>query len=266
MKRGFIYKSFVYFLCFSILLLTGGFTRLAVEARGVSTPLGEMISTGEVAYETRESVWKKVEPAHFPIFQGFRIKTEKGRALIVLTENRQIEVGDKSLLSFQNDEHVQLFQGGISFRIPSGAHMRFRVGALSIGKSHPLQAAKGPLVSPNVEETVGTIAIHANGAATVRSVRGPLAVRDQDGVLLAAFAPRESLTIPSAIVSGEQGIMVAQAPGEYPTGEALSDEFLGLPTWAWWVIGVGSVIGIGVAIALIAEDDDGGDFFFLTKP
>ena len=265
MKRGVLYKSFVYFLCFSFVLLTGGFTRVAVEAREISTPLGEMISSGEVAYEARENVWKEVEPAHFPIFQGVKIKTEKGRALIVLAENRQIEVGHKSLLSFQHGEHVQLFQGGISFRIPSGADMSFRVGALSIGKSLPLQAAKSPLVPPKVEETVGTIAIHSNGAATVRSARGPLAVRDQDGVLLAALATRESVTIPSAMVSGQQGIMVAQAPGEYPTGEALTEEFLGLPDWAWWVIGVGAVVVTGVGIGIAASGGDGDDYF-ITRP
>lgn len=264
MRRGVLYKSFVCFLCSAFLSLTGGFPRIAAEAKERSLPVGEMISSGEVKFEARENAWKEVEPVHFPVFQGVKIKTEKGLALVVLTNNTQIEVGQTSLFSFQHDDQFQLFQGGISFRIPSGADMSFRVGNLFIGKPISLHAAKTPLVSPRSEETVGSITLQANGAVTVKSIRGPLSIHNQDRVVLAALSSRESVTIPSVTASEKQGVMVAQV-GEYPTGEALTEEFLGLSKTTWLLIGLGAVVVAGAAIAIAATGDD-DDRAFIIPP
>ncbi|NIO20277.1 MAG: hypothetical protein GTN76_05930 [Candidatus Aenigmarchaeota archaeon] len=256
MRQGLPYKIFVYFLCFSFLLLTGGFSRIAAEAKEGSLPIGEMISRGVVKFEASENVWKKVDPSHFPIFQGVKIKTEKGQALVVLNNNSQIEAGQDSLFSFQHDDQFHLIRGRVSFRIPPDTDMSLSVSNLSIGKSLLLQAAKDPLVSPRSEETVGSIALHPNGAVTVKSLRGPLSVQNQDRVVLAALSPKESVTIPSATASGEQGLMVAQI-GEYPTGKTLTEEFLGLSSWTWMFISVAAVLAAGAGITLaVYEDED----------
>jgi hypothetical protein len=97
MKKSILSEFFIYLLCFSFLLLTSGFPRRAAEATESGLPIGEMISSGEVKFEARENVWKQVEPIHFPVFQGVRIKTEKGLALIVLSNGNQIEAGQNSL-------------------------------------------------------------------------------------------------------------------------------------------------------------------------
>jgi len=264
MRRGVIYKGFVYVLCFAFLSLTGGFPRMAAEAKERSLPVGEMISSGEVKFEARENVWKNVEPAHFPVFQGVRIKTENGRALVVLTNDTQIEVGQTSLFSIQNHDQVQLFQGGVSFRIPVGADMSFRVGNLFIGRSLSLHAAKTPLDSPRSDETVGSITLQANGAVTVKSIRGPLSIHDQHRVVLAALSRGESVTIPSVTASGKQRIMVAQ-PAGYPPGEAPTEEVLGLSKTTWVLIGVGTVALVGGVIVWAASDGD-DDRAFLVPP
>jgi hypothetical protein len=265
MKKSILSKFFIYLLCFSFLLLTSGFPRRAAEATESGLPIGEMISSGEVKFEARENVWKQVEPIHFPVFQGVRIKTEKGLALIVLSNGNQIEAGQNSLFSFQHDDQFHLLKGGVSFRIPSGAEMSFRVANLSIGKFLPLQATKSPLVSPRSEETVGSIALHPNGAVTVKSIRGPVSIQNQDRVVLAALSPKESVTIPFVTASGEQRQMVAQV-GEYPTGEALTEEFLGLSNTTWMIIGLAAVVAAGVGITLAVSGDDGHDFLVPTSP
>lgn len=268
MRKGLIYRSFVYFLCFSFVLLTTGLPKITAEAKETSLPMGEMISSGHVTFEAQENVWKQVDPAHFPIFQGVRIKTEKGVALAVLPNNNQIEVGHDSLFFFQSDEQFRLVHGGVSFRVPSGTEMSFKVDNLSIGKTPLLHAANDPLISPPGGEVVGSITRHANGAVTVKSIRGPLAIQDQDRVVLAALSSGESLTLPSAIVSGTQRQMVAQV-GEYPTGKAALDgPFLGLSNWTWMVICIAAVAAGGGAIAYTAlQSDDSDDFFFIpTSP
>ena len=265
MKNSILSEFFIYLLCFSFLLLTSGFPRMAAEATESGLPIGEMISNGEVKFEARENVWKKVEPLHFPVFQGVKIKTEKGLVLIVLSSGSQIEAGQNSLFSFQHDDQFHLLKGEVFFRIPSGAEMSFRVANLSIEKFLPLEAAKSPLVSPRSEETVGSIALHPNGAVTVKSIRGPVSIQNQDRVVLAALSPKESVTIPSVTASGEQRQMVAQV-GEYPTGEALTEEFLGLSDMTWLIIGLAAVVAAGAGIALAVSDDDGHDFLVPTSP
>lgn len=262
MKKGIPSKFFIYFLCFSFLLLTGGFPGKAAEATETGLPIGEMISSGQVKFEARQNVWKKVEPIHFPVFQGVRIKTEKGQALIVLSNEGQIEAGQNSLFSLQHDDQFHLFQGAIAFRIPSGAEMSFKVANLSIGMSFPLQATRSPLVSARSEETVGLITLHPNGSVTVKSIRGPLSIQNQDRVVLAALSSKESVTIPFVTASGEQRQMVAQV-GEYPTGTAATEELLGISTTTWMWIGIAAVAAAGVGIGLAVEGGDGGDGFII---
>ncbi len=257
MRKGIFHEFFVYFLCISFLLLTGGFPGIAAEAKEKGLPIGEMISRGDVKFEARENVWQEVERVHFPIFEGVRIKTEKGQALLVLAKDCQIEVGQNSLFSLQHDEEFHLLQGSISFRIPSGADMSFRVGNLLIGKPLSLHAAKTAVVSHESRETVGSIALHANGALTVKSIRGPLSIHNQDRVVLAALSPRESVTIPSPMASETQKVIVAQAGEyEYPTGRWLTDEWLGVDVWVWGLMGVAVVVAAGVVIAVLAAEDD----------
>ena len=255
MDKGTVYKIFIYFLCFCFLLLTGGFPKMTAVAKERGLPIGEMISRGEVKFEARQNVWKKVEPSHFPVFQGVRIKTEKGLALIALVNDSQIEVGQDSLFSFQHSDQLHIFQGGVSFRIPSGAEMSFRVGNLSIGKSLPLEATKSPLISPRSEETIGSITLHPNGSVTVKGIRGHLSIQNQDRIVLAAISPRESVTIPSTTASGEQRPMVAQV-GEYPTGKAMTERLLGLSPSTWMLISLATVAGIGGVVVLVASEDE----------
>ena len=259
MKNNSIYKSFVYFLCFSFLLLVSGFPRAVAEAKGKGFPIGEMISSGEVKFQARENVWKRVEPSHFPIFQGVRIKTEKGHALIVLTNEGQVEVGPNSLFSFQPNKQFHLFQGRVSFRIPSSANLVFRVGNLSIMRPLPMESASGRVVTPRSPETVGSVSLHPNGAVTVKSLRGPLSIQNQESGVLAALSASESVTIPSTTAFGNQGQMVAQASeyGEYPTGRALTEELLGLSTTTWMLIALAGVAAAGGGIALAVSG--GGD-------
>jgi hypothetical protein len=268
MKKDSVYKSFVYYLCFSFVFLTGGFPRMAAEAAESGLPMGEMISRGEVKFEPRENVWKKVEPSHFPVFQGVRIKTEKGLAFVALANNSQVEAAENSLFSLQRDDQCHLFQGRISFRIPSGADMSFSVGTLSIGRPHPLQASTGSLVSPRSEETVGSIALHTNGSVTVKSIRGPLSIQNQDRVVLATISSKESVTLPSITASGKQTVMVAQVReyGEYPTGKALTEELLGLSKTTWMLLALGGVAAAGGVIVLGVTGDEGDEFILPFVP
>lgn len=263
--RGIVYRCFVCFLCVTFLLLTGGFPTVAAEAKEKGLPIGEMVSSGDVKFEARENVWQEVEGFHFPIFEGVRIKTEKGQALLVLAKNRQIEVGQNSLFSLQHDEQFHLLQGSISFHIPSGADMSFRAGNLLIGKPLSLHAAKTPMVSHESRETIGSIALHANGALTAQSIRGPLSIHNQNRVVLATLSQGESVTIPSPMTSETQKVMVAQVGEyEYPTGTWLTDEMLGLEYWVWGLIGVATVVVAGVVIVVAAQDDDDHDVVIVS--
>jgi hypothetical protein len=262
MNKGPKYTCFVYFLCFSFLLLVSGFPRAIAEAKGRGFPIGEMISSGEVKFEARENAWKRVEPSHFPIFQGVRIKTENGHALIVLTNEGQVEVGQNSLFSFQADKQFHLFQGRVSFRIPSRTNLVFRVGNLSIMRPLPMESANSRVITPRSPETVGSVSLHSNGAVTVKSIRGPLSVQNQESVVLAALSASESVTIPSSAAFGNQGQMVAvigdPAADVYPTGKALTEEFLGLSKTTWMLIALAGVAaaGGGIALAVSGGEDD----------
>ena len=164
MEKRFVFRTFIYFLCISFLLLANGFHTMVAEAREIGRPMGEMISRGEVKFESRENVWKNVESSHFPIFQGAKIKTEKGASLITLEGNSQIEVGQNSLLSFDRNDQMDLTQGTVNFRFPSSSELSFKVGNLTVIQSKSLHASKNSsAVSPKSEATIGSISVHPNG-------------------------------------------------------------------------------------------------------
>jgi hypothetical protein len=233
---------------------------MIAEAKEIPRPLGEMVSRGEVKFESRKTVWKNVEPSQFPVFQGVRIKTEKGASLITLEGNRQIEVGENSLLSFDRTDQMHLSQGTINFRLPSTADLSFKVGDLTVIQSKSLQASKNPsAASPKYEATIGSISVHSNGAVTVKSLRGSLSVLNQERVVLASLSSKDTVTLPSVTVKGPPKVMVAQA-GEttapVPGAEAEPWEFLGLTTW-WWVA-IGAVVVIVAVVAVAAGGGGGG--------
>jgi hypothetical protein len=255
MKRGFAFRALVYFLCVSFLLLANGFHTMMAEAQETGRPLGEMVSRGEVKFESRKTVWKPVELSQFPVFQGVRIKTEKGASLIMLEGNRQIEVGEDSLFSFDRNDQMRLAQGAIDFRIPSAAELSFKVGKLTVIQSKSLQASKNPsALSPNSEATIGSISVHSNGAVTVKSLRGSLSVLNQERVVLAALSSKDTVTLPSIAAKGPSRVLVAQAGETTSAPEAETGKFLGISTWGW----VGIIGGVAVIAAVVAVSAGGG--------
>ncbi len=258
MKRGFAFKAWVYFLCVSFLFLVSGFHAMVAEAREMGRPLGEMVSRGEVKFESRKSVWKNVELAQFPIFPGMRIKTEKGFSLITLEGNCQIEVRENSLLSFDRNDQMHLTQGTINFRLPSTVELSFKVGELTVIQSKSLQASKNPLaVSPKNETTIGSISVHSNGAVTVKSFQGSLSVLNQERVVLAALSPKDTVTIPSVTAKSPSKVMVART-GEIESHSS-SEEFLGLSKGEWfWVAFMVALdaAGIGAGITIYQHNKD----------
>lgn len=251
-------RIFVYFLCFSFLLLTSGFHTMVAEAKEIGRPIGEMISRGEVKFESRENVWKNVEPSPFPIFQGVKVKTEKGASIITLENNRQIEVGQNSLFSFDRNDQMHLRQGTIEFRFPSTAELSFKVGDLTVGKYRSLQASKNPsAVSPKSEDTIGSISVHPSGSVTVKSIQGPLFVVNQDHVVLAALSSEDTVTIPSVSAKSPSKVMVAQAGETTSSPEVKKEKFLGISTWGWVGI-IGGVIVIAAIVAVCASGGGGG--------
>ncbi len=251
-------KLFIYFLCVSFLLLTSGFHTMVAEANETGRPIGEMISRGDVKFEVRENVWKDVEPSNFPLFKGTKIKTGKGSFALTLTNDNQIEVGQNSLLSFDQSDQIRLIQGTLNFRIPSTAELSFKVGNLTVGKYRPLQASKNPSgISPVREETIGSISVHPNGAVTVKSIRGALAITNQEHAVMASLSSKDTVTIPSVTAKSPSKIMVAQA-GETATAgdEDQKKKFLGLAWW-WWA-GFAGAAAVGAIIAVAAGGGGGG--------
>jgi hypothetical protein len=234
MKAKTGYKVVVYFLCVSFLVMMNGFPKMIVEAKEKLLPIGEMVSKGEVKFEARENVWKKVESSHFPIFQGTKIKTDKGIAVVTLSNNSQIEVSPNSLFSLDQSDRFVLSQGSIQFRIPAASEINFKVGNLSIMKSRALQAGKDPTAaSSSTEETIGSISIHENGAVTVKSAKGKLTIVTQDRVVLAAVSSKDSVTIPSITVGAKPPVRVAQV-GETAVAA-----------------GTGTILGVSTTTALV---------------
>ena len=213
MRMGKAYRSFVYFLCASLLLLMNGFPSMIAEAKDRNVPIGEMVSRGDVKFEAKENLWKNVESSHFPIFQGVKIKTEKGAAVIALANNSQIEVGQDSFFFFDGANRLNLHLGRVDFRIPADSDMDLKVRNLTIIKSRTMQAGKGPAVAvPKSEEITGAVFIHPNGSVTLKSFQGAFSVLGQDRTHLAALSSKETITIPAATASGNGKWVVAQVP------------------------------------------------------
>jgi hypothetical protein len=229
--------------------MMNGFPKMVAEAKEKVLPVGEMVSKGEVKFEARENVWKGVESSHFPIFQGTKIKIEKGMAFITLSNNSQIEVSPSSLFSVDQNDQFVLSQGSIEFRIPSTSEINFKVGNLSILKSRTLQAAKdGSTAPPGDEETIGSISIHPNGSVTVKSIKGKLTVMNQDRVVLAALSSKDSVTIPSTTVGMKPPVMVAQV-GETAAAGASTIFGLSTATVVGVVAGAAAIAGIAAAVS-----------------
>lgn len=259
MKKGMFYKGFIYFLCFSFLLLMNGFSRMGLEARETERPLAEMISRGDVKFEVRENIWKNVESSHFPLFKGTRVKTEKGQAIVRLPDNGKVEVHSGSLFSFDSEGKLTLTQGSLRFSLPVTSDLTLRIGNLSITRARILQASQGSSSFPSTDSLVsGTVSIHANGSVTVKTLEGKVQVLGPDHSLLAAIPKNDSVTLPSITVTGPQRVMVAQA-GETSTTTETKGAFLGISTWGWVGIIAGAAVIAGVAIAA-SGGGDGGDW------
>jgi len=247
MKKGLCQKTFIYVLSVSFLLMMNGFPGAIARAKEIAPPIGEMVSKGEVKFEAREKVWRDVDPSHFPVLQGVKIKTEKGTSSLALKNNCQIEVGQDSLLSFDQNDRLHLIQGSIHFRIPITTEIEFKIGSLWVTKYRPLQASKNPItVLPKNEETIGSITIHSNGAVTLKSIQGSLSILSEERVVLASLSSKETVTLPSVIVKTPSRIMVAQA-GETAREVEEKEKRKGEATW-WWI--GGGVVAAGVAAGL----------------
>jgi hypothetical protein len=259
MRRGLKCRIFVYFICISFLSLMAGSPRWVADAKERGLPIGEMVSRGGVKIEAKENVWKDVEPSHFPIFPGAKIKTtDGGVAAIVLMNHCQIEAGQNSVLLFDQNDRIHLLQGNIDFRIPSGEEMTLRVGNLTVIKSRPFQASKKPASASADQEAIGSVSIHSNGSVTVKNIRGGLSVLNQDRVVLAAVSPKESVTIPSTSVIGTPRVMVAQVGETAPV--VGTSAFLGVSTGTWLVVGfAAAALGVGVGVAVGQSQSGGSD-------
>ncbi len=244
-------KVFIYFLCGSFLLMMNGFPEMAAEAKEKLLPIGEMVSKGEVKFEARQNVWKGVESSHFPIFQGTKIKIEKGTAFLTLSNNIQIQASPNSLFFFDQNDRFVLSQGSIEFRIPSASAINFKVGNLFILKSQTLQATRGPsVVPPNEEETIGSASIDAHGNITVKCIQGKLSIVDQGRVVLAALSSKDSVTIPFTTVGGKLPVRVAQV-GEVAAGVGAGTIF-GASTMTVIAIVAGAAAIGGIVVAVSA--------------
>lgn len=263
MKKGVIFKVFVYFLSVSFLLLMNEFPRMIAEA-SQNIPVAQMVSRGGVKFEVKSNLWEKVETP-FPLFEGMKIRTEKGEASLALGERTRIEIGSDSLFHFGQREEFHLHQGRINFTIQPDLPFRFKVGSLWIAKSYPLQSAKGSPVALTKDRAFsGSVSMHSKGSVTVKSVQGLISVTNEEGALLASLSAGESITLPSVVASSKSPVMLANAePGK--TKGLLESEEEGLSSkWETWA-GIGSAIGVlAVTVGVVAwasnrdDDDDEG--------
>jgi hypothetical protein len=255
MKKGLIFKMFIYFLSVSFLLLMNEFPRMIAEANQKAIPVAQMISRGGVTFEVNENAWEKVETP-FPVFEGMKIRTEKGEAVLALAEKTRIEIGSDSLFYFDQRDQFNLLQGKISFRIQPDVPLRFKVGSLWISKPYPLQSAKGSSVLVTKDkEFAGSILTHSKGSVTVKSTQGPLYVTSQDGTVLASLSTGESITLPSVVVSPKSPTMMANAEPKSTTAPA-EEGFLGVSTWTW--VALVAVVAAAVTVVSIAATRSSG--------
>ena len=255
MKKGLIFRVFVYFLSVSFLLLMNEFPRMITEA-SQNIPVGQMVSRGGVKFEVKENSWEKVETP-FPIFEGMKIRTEKGEAVLALADKTRIEIGSDSLFYFDQRDQFNLLQGKVSFRIQPDVQLRFKVGNLWINKSYPLQSAKGSsVVLTKDKEFAGSILMHSKGSVTVISVQGVLSVTNKDGVLLASLSTGESITLPSVVAVSKPLIMAANAEPKWTEGP-VEEGWLGLSTWTW--VGIFAAVAVVGVVVGVSASGRGGD-------
>jgi hypothetical protein len=212
-----------------------------------------------VRFEARENTWRDVEPFHFPVFKGSKIRTDNGVSAITLADQTRIEVGKRSLVSFNPEGELTLIQGEIEFQVLFSSQRRFRVGSLSIAPAQSDRPAKsGAVISGGSKEIIGSLSIHSNGALTVKSLRGGnLSIFDQDDVVLASLSQLEQVTIPSAVVSGKERFVVSQV-GDIEQCEGLRDE-----QFFWERAGIGGSAAILLNAtflgAIVTHGSDEGD-------
>jgi len=255
MKKGFILKVFVYLLSVSFLLLMNEFPRMIAEANQKAIPIAQMVSRGGVKFEVKENSWEKVETP-FPVFEGMKIKTEKGGAVLALADRTRIEVDSDSLFCFDQRDQFNLLQGKINFRIQPDVPLRFKVGNLWISKSYVLRTSKSPsAVLTKEKESVGSILTHRNGSVTVKSIQGPISVTSEEGAVLASLSSGESITFPSVIASPKSPERLAQAKPEWTEGPIEEEGFLGLSGWDWVAIGVDIAAIAAFFIGVAASED-----------
>jgi hypothetical protein len=260
-NRGLACRALVYFVCVSFLLIIFGFHGMVAQANEM--PIGQMFSNGDVKFEAKENFWKKVD-APLPIFQGMKIKTEKGTAAIALSERAQIEIGQNTLFLFAGKDRLNLIRGHIHFRIEPNSTLKFKVGKLWVVKSHPLQTARDTsMISQKNQGAMGSITVHSTGAVTVSSIQGPLYVINDDHTVLSALSTKESVTFPSTAARSQSNMRVVsngkteelrkeleEAPSERP------GEFSGVDAWKW--VGQEPWGGFALGVALVSADEDGG--------
>jgi hypothetical protein len=259
-KRGFLFKSGAWFLCFAFFLLMSNVSIPKARAKEKATSIGEMVSRGVVKFEARENIWRDVEPSYFPLFQGIKIKTEKGAATVFLANNNQVEIGQNSEVSFPHQDQLRLYRGGVTFRISLQKDLSLRVGQLIvIGATH-LQAAQGrPVIAPKGGEAIGSLYLHPNGALTIKNTQGRLNILNQDRKVIAALSSKDSLTLPSTILekplSEKAPQMIMAQVGDEETA-AKPETYGGLSAKTWGIVGL-AVLGVG-GIAAVAGGGGGG--------
>jgi hypothetical protein len=258
MKKGLIFRMFVYFLSVSFLLLMNEFPKIIAEANQ-NIPVGQMVSRGGVKFEVSKNSWEKVETP-FPVFEGMKIRTEKGEAVLALAEKTRIEIGSDSFFYFDQSDQFNLLQGRINFRIQPDFPLRFKVGNLWISKSYPLQTAKGSSVALTKDkEFAGSILMHSKGSVTVRSTQGPLYVTNQEGTVLASLSAGESITLPSVVAASKPTIMAANAEPKW-TEQPLEEGLLS--RWETWfgIVAAVALVGVTAGVLIWAgpwhDDDD----------
>jgi hypothetical protein len=264
MRNRFTFQVFTLFLCVSFLLQTGGVPAILAAEKGKNFPIGEMVSRGEVQFEAGEKIWQKVEPSYFPIFEGSKIKTEKGSAIISLKNDIQIEMGTNTVLFFDRKDQIQVFRGNLNFRINSPEEISIRVGKITVVNSPSRAASTAMVVSKKDSADIGAIRFSSNDSVTIRSIQGQFRVLNPQGVTLASLSPKESLSLPPGILENTpdekaEKMRVAQV-GEIAATAAVEEEetYLGLSAWTWGAIGLGALAVVGIGFAASGGGGGGG--------
>ena len=214
-----------------------------------------MVSRGEVKFEAKEKIWKKVELSYFPIFEGAKIKTEKGSAVISLKNDNQFEMGPDAIISFDRRDQITILQGRINFRFGSPEGLSIKIGKIILANTPSVQAAAtNPLVEKKTTAEIGTVLVDSSDSVTIRSTQGQFRVLNHQGVLLASISSKEYLKIPYHVLAtppGEkpQPMIVAQV-GEIPPSKEEEETYWGLSKWAWGAIGLGVIAVAGIAVAV----------------